>query len=215
MFGRSRACARSGCRAIARSRYASPPCRASIPHAPRIKCGAGFLWPPACAKPEASLRRRQADAALLCWGAFLDIAAAYRPRRELQKAAPRNFDAFFAKGQKKTVEIPAVPCRARAARFCNSRLQQGDSSFAMSQSSGRNKERKHHDDDENTDTRRLAAVHRQRAMVSARASCATCCSRTAPSIVADQAGAYWLLDEIALAQRYRRRLPPRNSRSGS
>jgi hypothetical protein len=46
---------------------------------------------------------------------------------------------FFAKGQKKTVEIPAVPCREGAARFCNSRLQQGDSSFAMSQSSGRNK----------------------------------------------------------------------------
>ena len=26
---------------------------------------------------------------------FLDIVAVYRPRRELQKAAPRNFDAFF------------------------------------------------------------------------------------------------------------------------
>jgi hypothetical protein len=25
--------------------------------------------------------------------------------------APRNFDAFFAKKQKKTVKIPAVPCR--------------------------------------------------------------------------------------------------------
>jgi hypothetical protein len=25
-----------------------------------------------------------------------------------QKAAPRNFDAFFAKGQKKTVKIPVV-----------------------------------------------------------------------------------------------------------
>jgi hypothetical protein len=36
----------------------------------------------------------------------------YRPRRELQKAAPRNFDAFFVavyfEKQKKTVEIPAV-----------------------------------------------------------------------------------------------------------
>jgi hypothetical protein len=36
----------------------------------------------------------------------------YRPRRELQKAAPRNFDAFFEpvyfEKQKKTVEIPAV-----------------------------------------------------------------------------------------------------------
>jgi hypothetical protein len=41
----------------------------------------------------------------------------YRPRRELQKAAPRNFDAFFEpvyfEKQKKTVEIPAV----RALRF--------------------------------------------------------------------------------------------------
>jgi hypothetical protein len=38
--------------------------------------------------------------------------AVYRPRRELQKAAPRNFDAFFEpvylRKQKKTVEIPAV-----------------------------------------------------------------------------------------------------------
>jgi hypothetical protein len=36
----------------------------------------------------------------------------YRPRRELQKAAPRNVDAFFEpvyfEKQKKTVEIPAV-----------------------------------------------------------------------------------------------------------
>jgi hypothetical protein len=36
----------------------------------------------------------------------------YRPRRELQKAAPRNFDAFFEpvslEKQKKAVEIPSV-----------------------------------------------------------------------------------------------------------
>jgi Protein of unknown function (DUF3768) len=41
----------------------------------------------------------------------------YRPHRELQKAAPRNFDAFFEpvslEKQKKTFEIPAV----RAPRF--------------------------------------------------------------------------------------------------
>jgi hypothetical protein len=39
------------------------------------------------------------------------MVAAYRPRRELQKVAPLNFDAFFAKGQKKTVEnsCGAVP----------------------------------------------------------------------------------------------------------
>jgi hypothetical protein len=41
----------------------------------------------------------------------------YRPRRELQKVAPRNFDAFFAKGQKKTVEIPAVPGREGRPAF--------------------------------------------------------------------------------------------------
>jgi len=68
------------------------------------------------------------------------MAALYRPRRELQKVAPRNFDAFFEpvylRKQKKTVEIPAVPCRQGAARFCNSRLQQGDFLFCMSQSSG-------------------------------------------------------------------------------
>jgi hypothetical protein len=64
--------------------------------------------------------------------AFLDSAAVYRPRRELQKAAPRNFDAFFEpvifEKQKKTVEFPAVPaqarllqCAASAGRslFCN------------------------------------------------------------------------------------------------
>ena len=46
---------------------------------------------------------------------FLDIVPVYRPRRELQKAAPRNFDAFFEpvyfEKQKKTVEIPAVRAR--------------------------------------------------------------------------------------------------------
>ncbi|MGA8756642.1 MAG: hypothetical protein WB611_09960 [Stellaceae bacterium] len=68
----------------------------------------------------------------------------YRPRRELQKAAPRNFDAFFEpvsfEKQKKTVEIPAVRARLflwfLKRAFCNSRLQQGDPSFGMSQSSG-------------------------------------------------------------------------------
>jgi hypothetical protein len=69
--------------------------------------------------------------------AFLDSAEFYRPRRELQKAAPRNFDAFFAskKRQSKFLRCP------RKRGFCNARLQQGDPSFAMSQSSGCNKER--------------------------------------------------------------------------
>lgn len=44
--------------------------------------------------------------------ASFDILPAYRPRPELQKVAPRNFDAFLLKG-KKTVKIPAVP-RSRA-----------------------------------------------------------------------------------------------------
>jgi hypothetical protein len=50
----------------------------------------------------------------------------YRPRRELQKAAPRNFDAFFEpiyfEKQKKTVEIPAV--RARFILVFEARLLQ-------------------------------------------------------------------------------------------
>jgi hypothetical protein len=62
----------------------------------------------------------------------------YRPRPELQKAAPRNFDAFFEpvyfEKQKKTVEIPSVRARLFSGflkrAFCNSRLQQGDPSFA-------------------------------------------------------------------------------------
>jgi hypothetical protein len=63
----------------------------------------------------------------------------YRPRCELQKAAPRNFDAFFEpvyfEKQKKDSRNSSG---ARAAflfgllkpAFCNSRLQQGDPSFA-------------------------------------------------------------------------------------
>ena len=43
---------------------------------------------------------------------FLDMMEVYRPRRELQKAAPRNFDAFFEpvcfEKQKKTVETPVA-----------------------------------------------------------------------------------------------------------
>jgi hypothetical protein len=56
--------------------------------------------------------------------------------------APRNFDAFFAKGQKKTVEIPPVPGREGAARFCNSRLQQGDPSFVCRNQAAETKEGK-------------------------------------------------------------------------
>jgi hypothetical protein len=45
----------------------------------------------------------------------------------LQKVAPRNFDAFFQR-EKRQSKIPAVPPQGR--RLCNSRLQQGDFSFA-------------------------------------------------------------------------------------
>jgi hypothetical protein len=49
--------------------------------------------------------------------------AVYRPRRELQKAAPRDFDAFFEpvyfEKQKKTVEIPAVRARRFNLVFCS------------------------------------------------------------------------------------------------
>jgi hypothetical protein len=75
------------------------------------------------------------------WGEKLSSTSpVYRPRRELQKAAPRNFDAFFARRQKKTVEIPAVPGRERASRFCNSRLQQGDPSFVCRNQAAETKE---------------------------------------------------------------------------
>jgi hypothetical protein len=50
----------------------------------------------------------------------------YRPRRELQKAAPRNFDAFFEpvyfEKQKKTVEIPLVPALIIFVVFVEARL---------------------------------------------------------------------------------------------
>jgi hypothetical protein len=68
----------------------------------------------------------------------------YRPRRELQKAAPRNFDAFFEpvyfEKQKKTVEIPAVRALCFLFSFFEARLLQfpasaGRSLFCMSQSS--------------------------------------------------------------------------------
>ncbi|SRR5260370_1038047 len=49
--------------------------------------------------------------------------AVYRPCRELQKAAPRNFDAFFEPGyfekQKKTVEIPSVRALTLYLVFCS------------------------------------------------------------------------------------------------
>jgi len=64
------------------------------------------------------------------------MVAAYRPRRELQKVAPRNFRCFFLprKRGKKDNEIPVVPCREGAARSRNARLQQGDFFICMSQS---------------------------------------------------------------------------------
>jgi len=76
------------------------------------------------------------------------MAAVYRPRRELQKAAPRNFDAFFdpvsLKKQKKPVDIPAVRARFSFGflkrAFCNSRLQQGDPSFACRNQAAETKE---------------------------------------------------------------------------
>jgi len=80
-------------------------------------------------------------------GAFLDMAAVYRPRRELQKAAPRNFDAFlnwFFGETKKTVEIPSVRALlflwVLKRAFCNSRLQQGDPSFACRNQAAETKE---------------------------------------------------------------------------
>jgi hypothetical protein len=42
----------------------------------------------------------------------------YRPRPELQKAAPRNFAAFFAEeGANKDNKIPAVPRREGRRAF--------------------------------------------------------------------------------------------------
>jgi hypothetical protein len=93
----------------------------------------------------------------------------YRPRRELQKVAPRNFDAFFAKRQKKTVEIPPVPGREGAARFCNSRLQQGDPSFVCRNQAAETKEGKamtnHHHNQITTSRRDRRSAKQGRATV--------------------------------------------------
>jgi hypothetical protein len=54
---------------------------------------------------------------------IFDMVTVYRPRRELQKAAPRNFDAFFEpvyfEKQKKTVAIPAVRALTLYLVFCS------------------------------------------------------------------------------------------------
>jgi hypothetical protein len=78
------------------------------------------------AAADAALILVAADAAFLLRRAFLDMAAAYRPRRELQKAAPRNFDAFFLRRGKKKHRIscgavprkrvPLLQCAASAGR---------------------------------------------------------------------------------------------------
>jgi len=56
----------------------------------------------------------------------------YRPRHELQKVAPRNFDAFLKpiSLEKQKRQSKFLRCRREGRRFCNSRLQQGDFPFA-------------------------------------------------------------------------------------
>jgi hypothetical protein len=98
---------------------------------------------------------------------FLDIVALYRPRRELQKAAPRNFAAFFEpvyfEKQKKTVEIPSVRALTRYLSFCSAPFaipgfSRAISSFACRNQAAETKGRKHHDTDSKT---HAGAVARQ------------------------------------------------------
>ena len=58
----------------------------------------------------------------------------------------------------------------------------------------------HHDDREQTDSRRPAAIHGKRTLVPARLV-RNVLFTDGTKYLADQGGAYWLLDEIALAQR--------------
>jgi hypothetical protein len=60
--------------------------------------------------PPASCGRRRG---LSCLELSFDMAEFYRPRRELQKAAPRNFDAFFASKKRQS---NFLRCRAAQAR---------------------------------------------------------------------------------------------------
>jgi hypothetical protein len=92
--------------------------------------------PPAFLAADAALLLVAADAAFER-RAFLDSAAVYRPRRELQKAAPRNFDAFFSpRGKKRQSNF--LRCRAAQARpaFAMRGFSRAIALFAMSQSSG-------------------------------------------------------------------------------
>jgi len=71
------------------------------------------------------------------------MVAVYRPRHELQKVAPRNFDAFFAKGQKKTGQnsCGAVAAKGRPA-FAIRGFSRAISSFACRNQATETKEGK-------------------------------------------------------------------------
>src|SRR5271166_4582082 len=94
------------------------------------------------------------------------MAAAYRPRPELQKAAPRNLDAFLRRGKKASKFLRCARCffvgfLKRA--FCNSELRQGDRPFACRNQAAETKDGNAMTCtkiviDEQTDTRIILAV---------------------------------------------------------
>jgi hypothetical protein len=58
---------------------------------------------------------------------LLDMVAAYRPRHELQKVAPRNFDAFF---------LPRKQVKKDSRNSCGAVPRKGRPAFAIRGFSG-------------------------------------------------------------------------------
>jgi hypothetical protein len=82
---------------------------------------------------------------------------------------------LFCEEAKKTVEIPAVPGREKASRFCNSRLQQGDPSFVCRNQAAETKEGNTMTNPNNTATTKTQRPTRQgRDCWFRRAAYATC-----------------------------------------
>jgi hypothetical protein len=66
----------------------------------------------------------------------------YRPRHELQNVAPRNFDAFFAKGSGKKRQSKFLRCRAAKGRPAFAIPGFGRAIFLLSRNQATNCERK-------------------------------------------------------------------------
>jgi hypothetical protein len=118
----------------------------------------------------------------------------------LQKVAPRSFAAFF-QGEKR--QQNSCECRAaRASRFCNSGLQQGDSSFACRNQAAENKEGNIMSETLKTLNKDelhnfTGSEHWYRHPLNRKVL-----YTDGARHVAEAGGAYWLLDEIALIQPY-------------